>query len=227
MLSDHAHSIEELCDHTYPTHLHIHVHHQCIKMPGKKKQLDICAECKRASKPAIHAAKVGHTKCLTTAYRELGVFNERDNFGATPIHFAARFGQLECLKWLVTRSGVSPNAVTRTGATAAHDAAATGHLNCLEYLLKNTKCDVRDTTSEGATVLHLACSFGRIEVVKWLIDYLGSSPSEKGANNVTPVHLCAAKSKLKASSCRKGAGLGSSMVCTICVYRFVHDNPRG
>ena len=165
------------------------------KMPGKKKQLDICAECKRASKPAIHAAKFGHTKCLTTAYRELGVFNERDNFGATPIHFAARFGQLDCLKWLVTRSGVSPNAVTRTGSTAAHDAAATGHLNCLEYLLKNTKCDVQDTTSEGATVLHLACSFGRIEVVKWLMDYLGSSPSEKGANNVTPVHLCAAKSK--------------------------------
>ena len=165
------------------------------KMPGKKKQLDICVECKRASKPAIHAAKLGHTKCLTTAYRELGVFNERDNFGATPIHFAARFGQLECLKWLVARSGVSPNAVTRTGATAAHDAAATGHLNCLEYLLKNTKCDVRDTTSEGATVLHLACSFGRIAVVKWLMDYLGSSPSEKGANNVTPVHLCSAKSK--------------------------------
>ena len=163
--------------------------------PGKKKQLDICNECKRASKPAIHAARLGHEKCLTTAYRELGVFNERDDFGATPIHFAARFGRLECLKWLVTRSGVSPNAVTRTGATAAHDAAATGHLTCLEYLLKNTKCDVRDTTSEGATVIHLASSFGRIEVVKWLIDYLGSSPSEKGANSVTPVHLCAAKSK--------------------------------
>lgn len=175
-------------------------------MPGKKKQLDICTECKRSSKPAIHAAKLGHTKCLTTAYRELGVFNERDNFGATPIHFAARFGQLECLKWLVTRSGVSPNAVTRTGSTAAHDAAATGHLNCLEYLLQNTKCDVQDTTSEGATVLHLACSFGRIEVVKWLMDYLGSSPSEKGANNVTPVHLCAAKSKCLLQFPERGRG---------------------
>ena len=192
MLSDHTHLRNFV---TTPTPSIFHVPRRYTEMPGKKKQLDICAECKRASKPAIHAAKLGHAKCLTTAYRELGVFNERDNFGATPIHFAARFGQLECLEWLVTRSGVSPNAVTRTGATAAHDAAATGHLNCLEYLLKNTKCDVQDTTSEGATVLHLACSFGRIEVVKWLMDYLGSSPSEKGANNVTPVHLCAAKSK--------------------------------
>lgn len=183
------------------------------KMPGKKRKLNICSDCKHAAKPAIHAAKFGHTQCLTTAYRELGVFNERDNFGATPIHFAARYGQLDCLKWLIARSGVSPTAVTRSGATAAHDAAATGHLNCLEYLLKNTKCDAQHTTSEGATVLHLACSFGRIEVVKWLMDYLGSSPSEKGANNVTPVHLCAAKSKSlrsAASTCRRGWGWGSS-----------------
>ena len=184
-----------LSDHTHSSYAHFCTS-RLRKMPGKKRKLDICNECKRATKPAINAAKLGHTQCLTTAYREMGVFNERDNFGATPIHFAARYGQLECLKWLVTRSGVSPNAVTMSGATAAHDAAATGHLSCLEYLVKNTRCDVKDKTSEGATVLHLACSFGRIGVVKWLMDYLGSSPSEKGANNVTPVHLCAAKSKL-------------------------------
>lgn len=173
-------------------------------MPGaKRKRLDICSECKHATKPAINAAKLGHAQCLTTAYRDLGAFNERDDFGATPIHFAARFGKLECLTWLVTRSGVSPNAVSRNGSTAAHDAAAMGHLDCLQYLLKNTKCSRQDTTSEGATVLHMACRFGRLDVVKWLMEFSNSSPSEKGANNVTPVHLCAAKSKLQ----EKGVGL--------------------
>ena len=161
----------------------------------KKKNANICGDCKVAPKPAITAAKLGHTQCLTTAYRELGVFNERDDYGATPIHFAARFGKLECLVWLVSRSGVSPNAVSRNGATAAHDAAAMGHLECLQYLIKNTRCSIEDATSEGATVLHMACRFGRLDVVKWLMEYSGSSPSEKGANNVTPVHLCAAKSK--------------------------------
>ena len=159
----------------------------------KKKKLDICRECRKSARPAINAAKLGHANCLTTAYRELGVFNERDNFGATPIHFAARNGRLDCLVWLVTRSGVSPNAVSRNGATAAHDAAAMGHLECLQYLLKSTKCSAHDTTSEGATVLHMACRFGRLAVVEWLMEYSGSSPSEKGANDVTPVHLCAAK----------------------------------
>lgn len=164
---------------------------------SRKKKLDICSDCKRAASPAIQAATLGHTNCLVTAYRELGVFNERDDFGATPIHFAARNGKLECLEWLVTRSGVSPNAVTVNGNTAAHDAAATGHVDCLRYLLQNTKCSISDTTSEGATVLHIASRFGKKDVVQWLVESMGCLPGDKGANNVTPVHLCAAKSKLQ------------------------------
>ncbi len=173
-------------------------------MPGaKRKRLEICSECKQSTKPAINAAKLGHAQCLTTAYRDLGAFNERDDYGATPIHFAARFGKLECLEWLVTRSGVSPNAVSRNGATAAHDAAAMGHVGCLQYLLKSTKCSVHDTTSEGATVLHMACRFGRLDVVKWLMEFTDCTSGEKGANNVTPVHLCAAKGRLH----KRGEGL--------------------
>lgn len=164
-------------------------------MPSKKKKLTICSNCKRAKTPAIQAATLGHTNCLVTAYRELGVFNERDDYGATPIHFAARNGQLECLDWLVSRSGVSPNAVTVTGNTAAHGAAATGHVDCLKYLLEKTKCSISDTTSEGATVLHMASRFGQTEVVQWLVENMGCHPGDKGANNVTPVHLCAAKSE--------------------------------
>ena len=164
-------------------------------MPGgkKKRTLDICKECNRSARPAITAARLGHAKCLTTAYRELGIFNEQDDYGATPIHYAARNGQLDCLVWLVTRSGLSPNATSRNGATAAHDAAAMGHIDCLKYLLETTRCSAQDKTLEGATVLHMACRFGRLEVVKWLMEYSKSSPSEKGANDVTPVHLCAAK----------------------------------
>ena len=164
-------------------------------IPLKKKKLSICSDCKNSSKPAINAAKLGHTNCLVIAYRELGVFNERDDFGATPIHFAARNGKLECLEWLVTRSGISPNAVTINSNTAAHDAAATGHLGCLKYLLENTKCSVADTTSEGANVLHVASRFGQTEVVKWLMKNAGCLSSDKGVNDVTPVHLCAAKSE--------------------------------
>lgn len=164
-------------------------------MLSSRKKLSICRECKKANTPAIRAAKLGHRECLVTAYRDLGVFNERDDLGATPIHFAARNGQQECLEWLVTRSGVSPNAVTVNGNTAAHDAAATGHVTCLKYLIESTKCSLSDTNSEGATALHVACRFGQTEVVQWLVVTAGCSLGDKGANDVTAVHLCAAKSK--------------------------------
>ena len=157
----------------------------------------------------------GHLQCLQEAYRSLNVLNERDRFGATPIHYAARHGQLECLRWLVEHSGVSPNAAARNGSTPAHDAAATGYLECLKYLLVNTKCGVHDRTVEGATVLHMACRFGREDVVCWLIDYGNASPSDKGANGVTPVHLCAAKSE---SEREKNILRNSKNCVVVCVF---------
>ena len=159
---------------------------------GKKK--GICRECSKAKFPAISAARLGHEGCLVTAYRVLGVFNERDSYGATPIHYSARNGQLDCLKWLVKHSGISPRAAAKNGTTAAHDAAAMGHLTCLQFLLDETRCSAQDRTNEGATVLHMACRFGHVGVTRWLQEKSLSSPSEKGDNGVTPVHLCAAKS---------------------------------
>lgn len=162
---------------------------------AESAEVDICSECKSASRSAIQAAKRGHTRCLTTAFNQLGASSQRDEYGATPIHYAARFGKLECLKWLIKNTKVTPNAKSMNGDTAAHDAAAMGNLDCLEYLLKNTKCSVDDTTVDGATVLHFACTFGRLAVVKWLMTYAGSTPSDKGNDGITPVHLCAARSK--------------------------------
>lgn len=158
-------------------------------------ELDICNECRSAPKSALTAAKNGHKPCLIVAYNQLGCSSQRDEFGATPIHYAARFGRLDCLKWLVKNSKVTPNAKSMNGDTAAHDAAAMGNLECLEYLLKNTKCSVDDKTVDGATVLHFASTFGRLEVIKWLMTNAGSTPSDRGSDNITPVHLCAAKSK--------------------------------
>lgn len=164
-------------------------------MGRKKKEVRICQECNKSKRPAINAARLGHENCLVIAYRVLGVLNQRDDYGATPIHYAARHGQVDCLNWLIDHSGISPNAVARNGATAAHDAAAMGHLDCLQYLLHNTQCSVSDATAEGATILHIACRFGQAQVTKWLLDSTTALPSEKGANNVTPVHICAAKSR--------------------------------
>ena len=165
-------------------------------MPVRKKKLDICSKCERSPRPAITAAKSGHVNCLSTAYKDLGVLNERDDYGATPIHYAARFGKLNSLEWLVNCSGVSPNAASSSGSTAAHEAASKGHLDCLRYLILNTNCSAQDRTYEGATVFHMACRYGRSNCVTFLLEQAECSPSDKGTSNVTPVHICAAHGEL-------------------------------
>eukprot|EP00117_Sycon_ciliatum_P012210 scpid44360/ scgid3406/ Espin; Ectoplasmic specialization protein len=163
-------------------------------------KLQACTECSSAAQKGIAAAKVGHLECLRAVYSSSSVLNERDQFGATPIHYAARQGHLECVKWLCESSGVSPNSAARNGATPAHDAAATGHVECLNYLLKETKCSANDRTNEGATVLQLTCRFGKAKVLKWLLSEEIVSLKDKGANDVTAVHIAAAKDNL---SCLK------------------------
>ena len=153
----------------------------------------VCVECAATPQRAITAARVGHLECLQAAFAAPGVLNERDSFGATPIHYAARQGQLACVKWLCEHSGLSPNSAARNGATPAHDAAATGHVDCLGYLLKETKCDANDKTNEGATVLQLTCRFGKARVLKYLLAEKIVNPKDKAANDVTAVHICAAK----------------------------------
>ena len=157
----------------------------------------LCDSCSESTRPALVAARDGHVNCLIFACDSLGLANERDGYSATPLHFSARHGHLECVEWIVRHNVISPTSVTRGGTTPAHDAAATGQIECLKFLLSNSKCSLNDRTVEGSTMLHMACRFGRLPMVKWLVGENGVSPNETGVNNVTPVHICAAKDNVK------------------------------
>ena len=157
----------------------------------------LCEVCSESTRPALVAARDGHLNCLIFACDSLGLANERDGYSATPLHFSARHGHLECVEWIVRHNVISPTSVTRGGTTPAHDAAATGQIECLKYLLSNSKCSLSDRTVEGSTMLHMACRFGRLPMVKWLVGENKVSPNETGVNNVTPIHICAAKDNIK------------------------------
>ena len=162
-----------------------------------KTSKGLCDACSESTRPALVAARDGHLNCLVFACDSLGLANELDGYSATPLHFSARHGHLDCVEWIVRHNVISPTSVTRGGTTPAHDAAATGQIDCLKFLLSNTKCSLSDRTVEGSTMLHMACRFGRLPMIKWLVGDNGLSPNETGVNNVTPVHICAAKDHLK------------------------------
>lgn len=61
--------------------------------------------------------------------------NERDSFdGWTPLHYAAKFGHISCLNYLIA-NGANVNATDNSGCTALHVAAYHGQLELLKKLI--------------------------------------------------------------------------------------------
>lgn len=114
-----------------------------------------------------------------------------DGFGATTLHYAARTGRMDCVKWLIETVGISPKVRGKSGATPLHDAAAQGQLECVKYFLGHSAVDVEMRDLSGHTALHLAARFGRFETVKWLIERGNSDTRAKSKNHMTPVHFAA------------------------------------
>lgn len=92
---------------------------------------------------AIQAAREGAVEALR-ALHVSGYLSPTitDAQGASPVHHAARCGQLDCLEFLVNEGCFPCHTRTKNGATAAHDAAATGHVRELQWLLRQKKCGI-------------------------------------------------------------------------------------
>ncbi|KAG5612479.1 hypothetical protein H5410_023760, partial [Solanum commersonii] len=85
----------------------------------------------------------------------------QDKFGETPLHYAARFGNLDAAKILVTRNLNLPHIVSNNGMYPIHVAAEYGYKNVdlVHYLFSVTKYSAPYTDRSGDMLLHrLICS---------------------------------------------------------------------
>ncbi|KAH0758669.1 hypothetical protein KY290_022162 [Solanum tuberosum] len=85
----------------------------------------------------------------------------QDKFGETPLHYAARFGNLDAAKILVTRKSNLPHIVSNNGMYPIHVAAEYGYKNVdlVHYFFSVTKYSAPYTDRSGAMLLHrLICS---------------------------------------------------------------------
>lgn len=104
---------------------------------------------------ALSAAAKGDLATLKALKDQIDLNHTTDKFGATPVHYAARAGKVDCIRWLVQSAGLSGNRPANNGATPAHDAAATGQIDCLQWLVQFGGCSATSRDSCGATPLHL------------------------------------------------------------------------
>lgn len=100
-----------------------------------------------------------------------GDVNIRDNYGMTPLHYAASKGNVTAVKELLQCDGIRVDQVDTSGSTALHCAATDGVPEVVEALLE-AGADVRAKDSEKMTPIHFACADGQINTVKVLFRHV-------------------------------------------------------
>ncbi|CBQ72642.1 conserved hypothetical protein [Sporisorium reilianum SRZ2] len=116
--------------------------------------------------------------------------------GLVPLHFAAKEGQTDIVRWLITEAGAIVEMEDREGETPLHKAAMAGKLSVTSVLLSHG-ADANAKDTDGWTALHNACSRGYLDLVRLLIDRGGAHIDIQGGRGAwTPLMNAASKGHL-------------------------------
>jgi len=63
--------------------------------------------------------------------------HSKDNYGRTPLHYAARGVHFEVMQYLLSKGAEVNSADTYAGISPIHSVATRGHLDALNLLIKN------------------------------------------------------------------------------------------
>ncbi|MFP3026050.1 MAG: ankyrin repeat domain-containing protein, partial [Wolbachia sp.] len=114
--------------------------------------------------------------------------DEADKNGWTPLHYAAKFDQLEVAKFLIEKGANINAADTSTiGEKPIHVAAENNSKNIIEFLISKG-VSVNDTDKDGRTPLYWASWNGRLDVVEYLIGK-GADISAKDKDGRNPLDV--------------------------------------
>jgi ankyrin repeat protein len=80
----------------------------------------------------------------------------RGQNGHTALSYAAMFGHLEIVKWLVEEKEMQATIKNDAGRTALHDVACCGQVKVLKYLIQEREVDVNIKGEDGSAPLHYA-----------------------------------------------------------------------
>ena len=94
--------------------------------------------------------------------------SKRDGDGRTLLHYAAREGHLEVVKYLINKGSNINEKDNYGGRIPLHYAAMNEHLEVVKYLI-NKGANIDEKDNRGVTALHQAIYWGRLNVVKFLV----------------------------------------------------------
>ena len=116
----------------------------------------------------------------------LDTYNGWLMFKSTPLHWAAQYGHLSVVEYLVyQKADINAQSSGYPSGTPLHLAAHNGHLSVVEYLV-NQKADINAKDNICRTPLHYAAENDHLSVVEYLVN----QKADINANNNSVVFFC-------------------------------------
>ena len=149
---------------------------KCQQLFQQENWNPVHAVCQQESSSVHWAAGGGHLDVLTWLLFEMKCdVNAKNKVGRTPLMFAAKYGQTDCVRWLIEtgKADIHMHAKDDSDvlAWAVYGCSGTGDLSTLEtvasYLTKN---DLHHRNKFGCTAIHWAATGGNVLVLKWLYE---------------------------------------------------------
>uniref|UniRef100_A0A8C2XFZ9 Ankyrin repeat domain 10a n=1 Tax=Cyclopterus lumpus TaxID=8103 RepID=A0A8C2XFZ9_CYCLU len=150
-----------------------------VSLMSEGRGLDVSREDLFTSRFPVHrACREGDVGALVSLTRQLSspahLTAEDSSYGWTPLHWAAHYGQLECVVVLVQMGCEVNTGTSRFNQTATHTAAFGGHPHCVAWLTR-AGADANSQDFVGEAPLHKAARAGSLECIQVLL-LAGAAP---------------------------------------------------
>ncbi|XP_044055815.1 serine/threonine-protein kinase TNNI3K isoform X3 [Siniperca chuatsi] len=177
-----------------PLHIASYNGHEQVAKLLLKFGADVNASGEVGDRPLhLAAAKgfLGITKLLMAAEGSKANVNAQDNEDHAPLHFCARFGHHEIVRFLLQGNfDVQPHSVNIYGDTPLHLACYNGKFEAGKEIIQFSGTEsLSKENIFSETALHSACTYGKdLEMVKFLLSQNAMSINHQGRDGHTALH---------------------------------------
>mmetsp|Transcript_10021 Transcript_10021/g.13110 ORF Transcript_10021/g.13110 Transcript_10021/m.13110 type:complete len:808 (+) Transcript_10021:69-2492(+) len=152
-------------------------------------------------------SQLGHIDVLRFLVKYGADVNVPSTRGSTPLHVAAEYAELECVKCLINEGGAKVNIANDDGFTAlmkccgifGAQPSIERRSSVVKFLLEKAGADVNAKEKNMRTSLHLAAAYGYVEIIEVLLEH-GANIDDQDSAGFSP--LCDAASRGKKNALR-------------------------